>query len=284
MDKKFAPDYVNLKMGSWLGWQIETNWTNIWFYAFYSLVRPIASTLILVFIFLVVAKGQLSHPLFPYIYIGNAFFMYVYMVLFGISWVIHEDREHYQMLKYIFITPRRMYYFLAGRGLAKLAITTFAVLVTLVFGKLALGVPINLGTTNYFYLISGLILGLIGISALGVILAALSMVTAHHSFYLTEGIAGLFYLISGAIYPIDVLPGWLKSLALGFPLTYWVELLRRALGVTYESQILGKISSPQLLLILFVSTVVLVGLSSLIYKLFERISVKYGLVDRLTNY
>jgi len=222
--------------------------------------------------------------LFVYTYIGNAFFMYVYMVLFGISWVIHEDREHYQMLKYVFIAPRKMYYYLAGRGVAKLAITTFSVLVTLAFGIWVLKIPVDLTEVNYLALGSGLFLGLLCIAALGVILAALSMVTAHHSFYLTEGIAGLFYLISGAIYPIDVLPGWLQTLAQAFPLTYWIELIRRSMNVPLQSQVLSVYSWQELFLVLLISTLVLLIASHYIYRIFERISVKYGLVDRLTNY
>jgi ABC-2 type transport system permease protein len=277
-------DYTNLKLGSWLGWQIETNWTNLWVYTLYALVRPVASTLILVLIYLVIPQGSLKHPLFVFTYVGNAFFMFVYMVLFGISWVIHEDREHYQMLKYVFITPRKMYYYLAGRGIAKLAITAFSVLVTLVFGVWILKIPIVLANINYALLLAGLLLGLICIAALGVILAALTMITAHHSFYLTEGMAGLFYLIAGAIYPIDVLPGWLQALGQAFPLTYWIELIRRTMNIPVHSQILSVYSMQDLFLILFFSTAALVIASHFIYKSFERISVKYGLVDRLTNY
>src|SRR4030067_2901414 len=276
---KSLVDYTGLKIGSWLGWQIETNWTKLWVYILYSLARPIASTLILVLMFLVIPQGKLTHPLFTYVYIGNAFFMYVYMVLFGISWVIHEDREHYQMLKYVFITPRKMYYYLAGRGIAKLAITAFSVLVTLVFGIWILKIPIDFAAINYPLLLGGLILGLICIAALGVILAALTMITAHHSFYLTEGMAGVFYLIAGAIYPIDVLPGWLQALGQAFPLTYWIELIRRTMNIPVHSQILSVYSMQDLFLILFFSTAALVIASHFIYKSFERISVKYGLGD-----
>jgi ABC-2 type transport system permease protein len=284
MKKLAGIDLVNLKIGSWLGWQIETNWTHLGFYFLYSLARPVASTLILVLIFLVVPEGKLSNPLFPYIYIGNAFFMYVYMVLFGISWVIHEDREHYQMLKYVFIAPRQMYYFLSGRGIAKLGVTTFSVIVTLAFGVIVLDIPIDFAGINYPVFLAGLFLGLVCIAALGVILAALSMVTAHHSFYLTEGIAGMFYLIAGAVYPIDVLPGWLQSLAQLFPLTYWIEVIRRSLNVPVQSEILAVYSLPHLFLILLASTVVLMILSHLVYRWFDYLSVKHGLVDRLTNY
>ncbi len=277
-------DSIGLKMGSWLGWQIETNWTKLWVYALYSLARPVASTLILVLMFLVIPQGKLDHPLFTYVYIGNAFFMYVYMVLFGISWVIQEDREHYQMLKYVFIAPRKMYFYLAGRGIAKLAITTFSVLVTLAFGLWVLKIDVDLARVNYPLLLLALFLGLICIATLGVILASLTMVTAHHSHYLTEGIAGMFYLIAGAVYPIDVLPGWLLFLAKLFPLTYWIELVRRSMNIPTHSQILSVYSAEQLLLILVISTVISLIASHFIYKSFERISVKYGLVDRLTNY
>lgn len=37
------------------------------------------------------------------------------------------------------------------------------------------------------------------------------------------------YLFSGAIFPLDVLPAWLRWIGFLFPVTYWLELSRRAL-------------------------------------------------------
>ncbi len=88
----------SFRVATWLGWQIESNWADPFVFAIYSLVKPLAGALILVFMYAVIAKGGLDSPLFPGVFVGNAVFIYVPAVLAGISWTIIDDREHYGML------------------------------------------------------------------------------------------------------------------------------------------------------------------------------------------
>ena len=267
-----------------LGWAMESNWTDPFLFAIYSVVRPIASSLILVVMYYVITRGKTSLDLFAYIFVGNAFFMYVINVLFGISWVIHEDREHYQMIRYIYISPIRMYYYLFGRGIAKMVLTTVAVIITMAFGMLVLKIPIDLLSVNYPLLIFSVLVGIFIITCLGILLAGISMVTAHHSFALTEGIAGLFYLACGAIYPIDILPVWLQYLSKILPLTYWLELVRRAILGKSISTALGGYSDFKLIVIMLATTLVLALFSNYIYRSIEHIARKHGKIDQMTNY
>lgn len=273
-----------IRTAGYLGWAMESNWTDPFLFAIYSIVRPIASSLILVVMYYVITRGKTSLDLFAYIYVGNAFFMYVINVLFGISWVIHEDREHYQMIRYIYIAPLKMYYYLFGRGIAKMILTTLAVIITIAFGMLALKIPINLLTIDYPLLIFSVLVGIFIITCLGILLAGISMVTAHHSFALTEGIAGLFYLACGAIYPIDILPVWLQYLSKVLPLTYWLELVRRSILGKSISTTLGRYTDFQLILIMLGTTLVLALFSNYIYRSIEHIARKHGKIDQLTNY
>ena len=90
-------DIRTFRQAAWLGWQMEANWTQPMVFAIYSIIKPIAGTLILVFMYLVIFPSALADPVFfAYMYVGNAFYMYVAQVLFGIVMVIHEDREHYR--------------------------------------------------------------------------------------------------------------------------------------------------------------------------------------------
>lgn len=267
-----------------LGWAMESNWTDPFLFAIYSVVRPIASSLILVVMYYVITRGKTSLDLFAFIYVGNAFFMYVINVLFGISWVIHDDREHYQMIRYIYIAPIKMYYYLFGRGIAKMVLTTLAVIITIAFGMLALKIPINLLSVNYPLLLFSVLAGIFIITCLGILLAGISMVTAHHSYALTEGIAGLFYLACGAIYPIDILPVWLQYISKVLPLTYWLELVRRSMLGKSISTTLGGYSNFQLVLIMLGTTLVLALFSNYIYRSIEHIARKHGKIDQLTNY
>jgi ABC-2 type transport system permease protein len=273
-----------IKTAGWLGWAIESNWADPFLFAIYSIVRPITSSLILVVMYYVITRGKTGLDLFAYIYVGNAFFMYVYNVLFGISWVIHEDREHYQMLRYIYISPIRMYYYLFGRGIAKIIVTTIAVIITIAFGMVVLKIPINLLTMNYPLLFFSIVVGIFIITCLGILLAGITLVTAHHSFTLTEGMAGLFYLACGAIYPIDILPVWLQYVSKGLPLTYWLELVRRSVLGKSLSTTLGGYSNFQLISIMAVTTLVLALFSHYVYKSIEYVARKHGKIDQLANY
>lgn len=273
-----------IKTAGQLGWAIESNWTDPFLFAIYSIVRPIASSLILVVMYYVITRGKSGLDLFAYIYVGNAFFMYVYNVLFGVSWVIHEDRDHYQMIRYIYISPIRMYYYLFGRGIAKMILTTVAVIITIAFGMLVLKIQVNLLTVNYPLLLFSVAAGIFIITCLGILLAGITLVTAHHSFTLTEGMAGLFYLACGAIYPIDILPIWLQYLSKVLPLTYWLELVRRSiLGKSMSTTLAGN-SNFELISIMAVTTLVLALFSHYIYRSIEYIARKHGKIDQLTNY
>jgi len=284
MFDKTKENLRTIKTAGELGWAMESNWTDPFLFAIYSIVRPLASSLILVVMYYVVTRGKTGMDLFAYIYVGNAFFMYVINVLFGISWVIHEDRDHYQMIRYIYISPIRMYYYLFGRGIAKMVLTTVAVIITMAFGMLVLKIPINLLAVDYPLLLFSVAAGIFIITCLGILLAGVSMVTAHHSYALTEGMAGLFYLACGAIYPIDILPVWLQYLSKILPLTYWLELVRRSILGKSLSPTLSGYSDFQLILIMAATTLALALFSHWIYRSIEHIARKYGKIDQLTNY
>jgi ABC-2 type transport system permease protein len=282
------------KNASWLGWQMESNWAEPWLFLLYSVVRPIAGTLILVVMYMVITGGNTSGELFAYMYVGNALFMYVAQVLFGITWVIHDDREHYQTLKYIYISPANFYMYILGRSISKIIITTVGVIITLAFGVLALDIPIGLGTINWPLLILGIVIGLTCIISFGLALAGVSFLTAKHAQGMNEGIAGLFYLFCGVIFPLStasgpVLPTWSHPFALILPVTYWMHIMRAALFgigssvVGYDTALSG-FSTSQGLLILFISTLVFIILSILIFRLGDHLARKKGLIDMTTAY
>ncbi len=122
-------------------------------------------------------------------YVGNAFYMYVAQVLFGVTWVIHEDREHYKTLKQVYIAPINFYVYILGRSVIKIAITTAGVIITLAFGVLALGVDISLGDVDWLLLLGSTALGMSCICVLGLALGALTFLTARHSIGINEGVA-----------------------------------------------------------------------------------------------
>jgi ABC-2 type transport system permease protein len=273
---------------AWLGWQMESNWTRPWLFLLYSIVRPIAATLILVVMFLVIKQGVASDPmLFAYTYLGSVFFMFVAQVMMGATMVIMEDREHYQTLRQLYIAPISLRVYIVGRAMSKLALTSLSVVISIAFGVLVLGLPLDLGAIDWPLFAASMLLGLGCILAIGIALAGVTFLTAKHSSGINEGIAGAFYLFCGTLFPITVLPAWGQAIGMVVPLTYWLELVRRSIYPGSGIEVIGglqQFSSPTLLLFLLISALVFLGASTLIFRLADKRARRSGKVDMTTTY
>ena len=274
----------SLRMAAWLGWQIESNWAAPFLFAIYSIAKPVAGALILVLMYTVIARGGLQNPLFPQIFVGNAFYIYVAMVLMGVSQAVVEDREHYGMLKYMYVAPLNVHAYLLGRGVAQAIVATMAVLITLFFGIVALGIPMAPASIDWGMLFGAWLFGLAGVAFGGIFLGGVSLITARHNYFIGEAVAGALYLLCGAIFPIDVLPRPLQLVGQALPLTYWLEALRRALLSTGTGGLLSSLADWELLLILAGSMVLLAVLSVWFYRWAENLAREKGLIDMQTMY
>ena len=282
------------KDSAWLGWQMEANWTDPFLFLTHSVVKPIAETLILVLMYIVVTGGETQGAYFSYMYVGNALYMFVAEVLFGVTWVIHDDREHFMTLKQVYIAPMNFYMYILGRSAIKIAITTFGVVITLAFGVVALGVGIDLADVDWLLLVSSLALGLACICILGLALGGISFLTAKHSIGINEGLAGVFYVMSGVVFPITILPVWAQSISKVLPVTYWMEAVRRALEPRVMEELvetsgfdvtgMGGVGDLTMMLYLLLSAGAFFVLSIGVFRIADHIARKKGKVDWTTAY
>ncbi|SRR5581483_11412476 len=273
-------------MATWLGWQIESNWTDPFLFAVYSIVKPLASAGILVVMYTVIAKGNFNTPIFPYIYFGNAFYIYVGAVMSGISWAVIDDREHYKTLKYMYIAPIHIPAYWLGRGVARFLTGSIAVVITIAFGALFLQVPLDLAKVDWPLFFVSLFTGIAMLAMMGLILASITLLIAHHFFLIGEAVAGALYLFSGAIFPLDVLPAWLRPVGFAIPITYWLELMRRSLvgNVAQAFPTLSHFSNLQLVGILVGLSVIFGIASTFIFRFCDYRARERGLIDRVSNY
>lgn len=276
----------SFKTAAWLGWQITSNWTDPFLFAIYSIIRPISRAAILVVMYGVITQGNFTNPLFPYIYLGNAFYTYVFIVMNGVSWAVIDDREHYQTLKYMYIAPIRIPFYLLGRGVAGFLTASLSVLITILAGVLFLHVSFDPLQANWLLFFVSLFIGVIMLSTMGLVLAAFSLLVVRHSSFMAEGVSGVLFLFSGAIYPLEVLPKWLQPVGFVIPITYWLELMRRSLigNVAQAFPTLARFSNLELLGIL-VGLAFLFGLLSIfVFRRCDHLARERGLIDRTTNY
>ncbi len=287
------------RVAVWLGWQIESSWADPFVFFSFTILRPLATALMLVVMYKIVAQGQ-SGGYFAYLYLSNAFFVLVIQEMAGVVWTIFDDRENYKMLKYIYTSPARKFPYLVGRAMGKVAIALLTMLVLLAVGVVFLGLHLQVAQVEWGWVIVYFLLGMVALISLGIILAGVALVVARHGGSIGEVVAGMLLLFSGAYFPPDILPPVLKQVTLALPITYWLEAMRRALNggiitASYPNGHGGTITGPisplmaqfdnwQLLGILLLSAVVSAVASFFFYRWVEFQAKERGMIDRLTGY
>lgn len=273
---------------AWLGWASESNWTDPYLFAIYSIVRPIASMglVLIMYFFATNLSGSQNRDMLYFMFIGSAFFMFIFNVTIELSWVVVTDREHYQVLKYIYASPSNLYIYLLGRGFSKVIITTIAAGITFAFGVFVLKIPFHITLWGALALVAALALGFIALIAFGIALSGATLVLPRGSGYLMESVAGIFYLFCGVLFPLSVLPGPAQTFGQFIPFTYWFEILRRTLlgSETAIDPTMGNLSNLQILGILALTTLLFVALSYVIFRAGERKAREQGKWDQQTWY
>jgi ABC-2 type transport system permease protein len=276
----------SFKVAAWLGWQITSNWTDPFLFAIYSVVRPVARAAILVIMYGVITANNFSDPLFPYIFMGNAFYTYVFAIMNGVSWAVIDDREHYKTLKYMYVAPIRIPFYLLGRGVAGFLTASLSVVITILAGVLFLHVTFDPSQANWPLFVLTLLIGIVMLAMMGLVLGAISLLIVRHAGFIAEGVAGVLFLFSGAIYPLDVLPRWLQPIGYAMPITYWLELIRRSLigNVAQVFPTLARFDNLELLGILLGLSLAFGVASIFVFRACDRRARERGLIDRVTNY
>lgn len=262
-----------------LGWAIESNWSDPFLFAVYTIAKPLAAALILVVMFQVITGGQ-NTDFLQFMIVGSALWNVVFGVISGMVQSILEDRERYRMIKYVVVTPTSLFPFLIGRSLARVLVSMVAVVLTLLVGVVFLGVQLN---PEPIYLVVASVVGLLAVMALGIGMAGWCLQLRQEAWHYPEAIAGALYLISGAIFPIDILPSILHPIAYAMPTTWWLEASRRGLLGHGSPGAMGELGDGTVMGALLLTTLVAVPVALALFAWFMRRARQAGLLDMTTG-
>ena len=275
--------WQTLRAAVWLEWQARGNWTNPFVFALFLTLRPITAALVLVLMYHAIAGNQTQGAALGFLVVGSAAWTFVEQVMAGLPQAVMADREEYAMLKYVYITPQSFMTFLIGRSGPRMATSLFSFVVTLTLGTLLLGVPIHPLAVNYLLLFGSLALGLLAIVGLGLAFAGLGLVLKRGAWEMPDAVAGAFYLVAGAIFPVAKLPGWLEQIALFVPLTSWLELTRRALLGNDQIFNFPIVATGEVLMRLVITSLASVVIGIATFKIGEHFARERGQLDRTTG-
>lgn len=290
-----ADNWRSFRTAVKLGWQTEANWADPVLFAIYSVAKPVGAALILVFMVDIISAGRADPALRAFVVIGVALWTFVMTGIAGLAWSILDDRERYRMLKYLYVSPNPMILLLLGRGTARIGIGAFGALITLVIGVLFLGVPFDLTRIDWTLALASMAVGLVGVLAIGVILAAISMQLRQDAWHYPEAVAGALFLLVGAVFPLLVLPSAVQFVGLLLPLTWWLEGVRQAVFPGAVSSVGGEGSlyssltgnaapaSAEILLALIVTTVLALAAAVTVFRWSEHSAKEKGVFDMVTG-
>jgi len=157
------------------------------------------------------------------------------------------DRQ-FGFLKAVLVAPVPRKLVIIGRGLGDSIIALMNGIIMLIVG-IAIGAHLNPQAIPMVLLL-GLIVAL-GFTSIGIMLG--SIISNPEGFQVIVGLITLpMILLSGAFFPLDLAPTWIKTLALFDPLTYAVDLSRVLLtGISYLQDAYSWLT-PELELILLI--------------------------------
>lgn len=265
-----------------LGFQIESNWSDPLVFLVYALAKPLATSLILYVMFQVIVGAGAADPRFVALYVGNALYAYVILLLVGLSWAVFEDREQYRMLKYVAMAPMGLVAYLLGRSWAKFVLATLSAAVVLGFGLAVLGMRFAATPGSLILFAAITLVGAAGVAAVGLVLAGCAMVFSRQSMTMNEGTAAVLYLLCGVVFPPDLLPRLLHPVSLALPVTWWMEASRRALGARGFSTLLTVWPDSALAVAFLAVTAMWLALALVAFAFFERRARSLGLLDVTT--
>lgn len=161
-----------------------------------------------------------------YLLIGNLVWRFLSQIFYWITDLINIERWE-GTIEYTLMAPVRRLTHMAGQ-------TIYAVLYSLVFtgailAATALVFKIDLSRAN---LLGGLVMMLAGsfsFIGIGIMASTMPLLFPERGSQMTHVFIALLLLVSGVYYPVSVLPGFLKDLAVFSPATYVLDGVRRAL-------------------------------------------------------
>jgi ABC-2 type transport system permease protein len=197
-----------------------------------------------------VDSPQLQHALpegesyFAFTLIGVAFFDYLNAALDAFDRSLEEARDS-GTLEHLLVTQTSLPVILAGSAIYPFAATTLRIAVYFAWGAVLFGFPLR--NANWLAVAAVLLATLLAFSGLGILSAGYLLLFKRGN-PAKWFLLGVSSVAGGMLFPVSVLPDWLRLVARLNPVTYALDAMRSALlgGARFDT-----VLEPLLALYLF---------------------------------
>jgi ABC-2 type transport system permease protein len=161
-----------------------------------------------------------------YLLVGTLVWRFLSIIFYWITDLISIERWE-GTIEYTLMAPIPRFTHMAGQ-------TFFAVLYSIVFTGIILAIislifKIDLSGANLFGAVMVLLAGSFSFVGIGIMASVMPLLFPERGSQMTHVFIAMLLLVSGVYYPVSVLPGILKDIAVISPATYVLDGVRRAL-------------------------------------------------------
>lgn len=268
----------SLYASAWVGWQVESNWTEPFIFIGLQIIRPLASTLLFPLLYIIGMNltGQpVDSQYLTYVFIGTAFLTpYMFVAETG-GTIVSQDRERYGVMKSIYITSSSLTIYLLGRFVANAAVslvsTVCSFFLSYVFIVYGLGYPLPVQLVSIPNFVGALAAVYVGSVAVFYLLPSINLLTNKLQWSLTYYFLGLLYLLGEILYPVKSLGPWAALIEYILPTNVALNTLRASLGLNTEASFANALLISSLW----------VALSMMVFKKAVKRARAKGLLDKI---
>lgn len=217
-----------------------------------------------------VQLGGGSAQAIQYVVVGNAVAMVTYSSIFSVCQTTDSEKNQGTM-EHLLVSPANRLALYLGRGLVPILVSLATVTVALTYAVVFFHVPLA-GIDGPALAIS-IVLTAFAMVGFGLLLGGVAL------YLRTSIILGNIFLfvgllLSGANFPLSVLPAPLQIVGYGLPLTWGLASIRAALSGPPDAQLFGLWGA------LGMAILVTVGLAMALWGYFERRALSTGSIAR----
>lgn len=172
--------------------------------------------------------AQSPEKIFQYVVLGSGFMGLWTSIVFSSASDVNRERM-YGTLENIFVAPVSFAYILMGKIIGNTIWGLLSMILSFVY--LSLVFQIEVPTIRPMLLVLGLMFVVIGISIFAFVMALL-FTLSKHAVDIMNVIEYPIFLICGFLFPLTILPDWVKVISYALPPTWAIHLLRTVTNYT----------------------------------------------------
>ncbi len=184
-------------------------------------------------------------------------------------------------LEYTFMAPVSRMTHLAGVSLYNLVYSIARSFI--IIGGLMLFIDLDLSRANLWGALLVLVVSSMAFMGLGLMAAALPVLSPERGAEATNIFQGVLLLVSGVYYPVEVLPRWLQPLSVVSPATYALSACRKLVGIGEGAEMVAGAplsACASELTVLTLMGLVFIPLGLYVFALVERWAKQTGKLKR----